>query len=472
MRLTTFFTSALIVITWMATSFAASSQSVPEQIDRPNVILIFADDQGYADIGCYGAQGFATPHLDRLAWEGCRFTSFYVSASVCSASRAALLTGCYHLRVGVKGVFFPTRADAEKGIQAGPGRKGLHPDEVTIAELLKQRGYATACFGKWHLGDAKPFLPTRQGFDEYFGIPYSNDMGWWEGKPEGFKSNFPPIPLLENESVIETQPNQRYLTKRYTERAVDFIKGHRDKPFFLYLPHTMPHIPLFASEAFKGRTPLGLYGDVIEEIDWSVGQIVAALRDMGLTKRTLVIFTSDNGPWLSVGKDGGCAKPLRDGKFTQYEGGHRMPCIMSWPGQIPTGAIKDGIVASIDLYPTIAGLAGLEPPADRRIDGVNLWPYISDRADKSPRDHFFYVTKAVRKGPWKLFLPGKCREIQPKGPGSYDHPRLYHLSRDIGETNDLHTQHPAIVTELTQFLEVHQEDLNTNARPAGDMGKL
>ena len=456
----------------LAGFFAATPTHAAEP--PPNVILIFCDDLGYADLGCFGARDFATPNIDRMAAEGTRLTGFYAAASVCSASRAALLTGSYPDRIGVTGVFFPTRAQGDQ--PAGHGRDGLNPDEVTIAEVLKTKGYATACVGKWHLGDHPDFLPTKQGFDEYFGIPYSNDMGWWEGKPKDFKAEFPPIPVLENETVIETSPDQRHLTRRYTERAIQFLRQHRADPFFLYLPHTMPHIPLFVSEPFSGRAKYGLYGDVIEELDWSVGEILKTLDELELSKRTLVIFTSDNGPWLSMGSHGGKADPLRDGKFTRFEGGHRVPCVMRWPGQIPAGTTLDGIVSTIDLLPTLAGLAGAGLAADRVIDGIDVWPYLAGKTETSPRETFFLSPHVVRRGDWKLMMPGNYQEIFPApktaGPGGrveYAHPQLYHLKSDPGERHSLHEkpEYQALIAELSALCAAHQEDLKSRSRPVG-----
>jgi len=440
----------------------------PGTPEHPNIIIIFTDDQGYADVGCFGATGFATPHLDQMAQEGRRFTNFYVTASVCSPSRASLMTGCYPQRVGIDGfVFFPTR-----GENAGPGPDGLHPNEITIAEMLKEQGYATACVGKWHLGDAKPFLPTRQGFDEYFGLPYSNDM--WNG-PEG-KANannpFPPLPLYDGETIIETEPDQRFLTHRYTERAVDFIKRNREKPFFLYVPHTMPHVPLYVHPDFAGKSARGLYGDVIQELDWSVGEILKAVSDCGLDEKTWVIFTTDNGPWLTQGKNGGSALPLRDGKQTKYDGGHRVPCLMRYPGKIKAGTIGEEMICSIDLFPTIAKLCCGKVPDDRVIDGMEAWEYFSGACEKSPRDTYFYNRQAVRHGPWKLFLPGGYTELNPETMNNhqvqYDHPRLYSLDADIAESVDLSEKHPDIVKHLEGLLEAHVRDLKDNSRPLGN----
>ena len=441
----------------------------------PNIIVIVADDLGYADLGCFGATDFATPHIDRLAAEGAKLTSFYVPASVCSASRAALLTGCYPDRVGVTGVFFPTRA--KDGKPAGPGLKGLHPDEITIAEVLKKGGYATACIGKWHLGDHPNFLPTQQGFDEYFGIPYSNDMGWWQGKPKNFKKDFPPIPLMEGEKALEKNPDQRYLTRRYTERAIKFMRESekKDEPFFLYLPHTMPHVPLFVSEEFSGSAAYGLYGDVIQEIDVSVGEILSALTALGIDEHTLVIFTSDNGPWLSKGAHGGKADPLRDGKFTRYEGGHRVPCVVRWPGKIPAGVELDDVVSTIDFLPTFAGLAQVKLDPKRKIDGIDVWSYLSGQEIKSPREEFFYSPWVVRQGKWKLLMPGRYREVFPapenaeKGQVEYSHPRLFRLSTDPGERESLHEipRYSGLIESMTKLCTDYQEALKTEARPVG-----
>jgi len=451
----------------MSLSVSSFVGAQTDKAERPNIVILFTDDQGYADVGVYGAQGFATPHLDRLAHEGRRFTNFYVGASVCSPSRAALLTGCYPQRVGIDGfVFFPTR-----GENAGPGPDGLHPNEITIAEMLKEQGYATGCIGKWHLGDAKPFLPTRQGFDEYFGLPYSNDM--WNG-PDG-KANpnnpFPPLPLYDGETIIETEPDQRYLTRRYTERAVDFIQRNREQPFFLYVPHTMPHIPLYVHPDFAGQSEHGLYGDVIQEIDWSVGQILQAIDDCGLDEKTWVIFSTDNGPWLTQREHGGSALPLRDGKQTKYDGGHRVPCLMRYPGMVKANTVGEELISSIDLFPTIARICGGKVPADRVIDGVDAWDYFSGTVENSPRNTYFYNRQVVRHGQWKLFLPGNYVELNMETMNNrdvrYDHSRLYDLVADIAESNDLSGQFPEIVKQLEEMLAAYNQDLKENSRPLG-----
>ncbi len=423
----------------------------------PNFVIIYCDDMGYADVGCFGAKDYTTPHIDQLARQGMRLTDFHTAAAVCSASRVALLTGCYPQRVGILGAL-------------GPKAKiGIHDEEVLLPEILKARGYATAIFGKWHLGDAPQFLPPRHGFDRYFGLPYSNDM--WPNHPTN--KTFPPLPLIEGEKVVELMPDQTQLTTWYTERAVKFIEGNKDKPFFLYVPHSMPHVPLFVSSKFKDKSGAGLFGDVIQEIDWSVGQIMAALKQYGLDERTLVIFSSDNGPWLSYGNHAGSAGPLREGKGTTWEGGQRVPCIARWPGKIAAGSECRELTATIDILPTLAKLAGGEAPQDRIIDGQDLWPLLSGSpVKKSPRDSFYYYwdygLDAVRKGPWKLVFPHKFRSLTgPAGrdgqPGGYSEATtelaLYNLDSDVGETKDLAADHPEIVEQLQTLAEKAREDL-------------
>ncbi len=406
------------------------------QIERPpNFVVIFTDDQGYQDLGCFGSPDIATPNLDRMAGEGMKLTDFHVASPVCSPSRAALLTGRYPPRTGVFRVLFPR------------DNVGIHEDEITIAEMLKAHGYATACFGKWHLGHLPPFLPTRHGFDEYFGLPYSNDM---------LK---PPLPLVRNEEIIETNPDQSLLTRKYTRHATDFIRRHRDEPFFLYLPHTMPHVPLFASERFRGRSRRGLYGDVIEEIDWSVGQVLETIRDCGLDENTLVVFTSDNGPWLVMGDRGGSALPLRAGKSTAYEGGMRVPCIARWPGRIPAGAVCDEMASTLDLLPTVAQFAGIEAPTDRVIDGQNISALLTGCPDaRTPHDFFCYYVgmdlRAIRRGEWKLH-----RAVEGKKP-----PELYDLSFDIAERNNLAGRVPERAAELEALAAEFDGNLKADAR--------
>lgn len=427
-----------------AWSLAAPASDAP-----PNIVLIFADDLGYGDVGVYGAKGYATPHLDELARQGRRFTSFYAAQPVCSASRAALLTGCYPNRIGIHGALGPK------------SRVGIGSNEVTLAELVKQKGYATAMFGKWHLGSEAPFLPTRHGFDEYYGLPYSNDM--WPFHPEAAKGTYPDLPLIQGENTIASNPDQTQLTRAYTEHAVRFIQRHQKQPFFLYLAHSMPHVPLFASERFQGKSARGLFGDVIEEIDWSVGEVVKALRVAGLERNTLVIFTSDNGPWLSYGDHAGSAGPFREGKGTVWEGGVREPCIMSWPGRIPAGTVCDEPAMTIDIFPTIAGLLGARLP-EHPIDGKDIWPLISGQPGaKSPQEAYFFYYHvnellAVRSGPWKLMVPHSYRSLAGRSGGTNGIPAkyemlkteraLYNLEKDPGETTDVSTSHPEVVTRL------------------------
>jgi len=425
----------------------------------PNIIIVFADDLGYADVGVFGATGFKTPNVDRLAREGRRFTDFYVSQPVCSASRTSLLTGCYANRLGIHGALNPAT------------RHGIDAGETTIAEVLKTRGYATAICGKWHLGHHPQFLPPRHGFDEYFGLPYSNDM--WPRHPTS-GSKFPPLPLIDGERVVEEMPDQSLLTRRYTDRALKFIEKNRERPFFLYLAHSMPHVPIFASAAHRGKSARGLYGDVIEEIDASVGEILAALEKQGIDRETLVIFTSDNGPWLSYGDHGGSAGPLREGKGTCWEGGVRVPCLMRWPGRIPAGTTSSEPVMTIDLLPTLARLVGADLPA-RTIDGKDIWPVIAGEPDaRSPHEAlFFYYEEgalhAMRSGQWKLQLPHRYRTLAGRPGGTGGKPadysqaevglELYDLETDIGETKDVAKDHPEVVERLLKLVEACREEL-------------
>ncbi len=435
-----------------------------EAARTPNIVLIFTDDQGYADVGCFGAKGFTTPNLDKLAKEGIRFTDFHVSQPVCSASRTSLLTGCYPNRLGIHGAL-------------GPGAKhGINAEETTLAELCKSKGYATGMVGKWHLGHHPQFLPTRNGFDSYFGLPYSNDM--WPFHPEAKPGSYPPLPLFENEKVVNpnVQPaDQAKLTTQYTEHAVAFIRKNKQKPFFLYVAHSMPHVPLFVSEKYQGKSPRGLYGDVIEEIDWSVGEIVKTLDDCKLTDDTLVIFTSDNGPWLSYGNHGGSAGPLREGKGTVWEGGVREPFIARWPGQIPAGSVCTEPAMTIDILPTVAKIIGADLPK-LPIDGKDIGPLLrGEKGAKCPQEaYFFYYhtneLQAVRSGEWKLILPHAYRTMadQPQGkdgkPGRYrmvkiEKPELYNLSSDMGETKDVAGAHPEVVERLQGLAEKARGDM-------------
>lgn len=418
----------------------------------PNIIIIFADDLGYGDLGVYGNPTIRTPHLDRMASEGMRFTQFYTGSAVCTPSRAALLTGRLPVRTGMAHdrirVLFP------------PSEGGLPASEITIAEGLKQRGYATAAIGKWHLGHRAEHLPTRHGFDEFFGIPYSNDMS--PANSGGARAQtYPPLPLIRGEDVIEEEPDQRLLTRRITEEALSFIRTHRDEPFFLFIPHPMPHIPIFASDAFEGNSSRGLYGDVIEELDWSTGEILNLLREEGLDQKTLVVFTSDNGPWLTVGLNGGTAGLLHDGKGTTWEGGMRVPMIAWWPGRIAAGGITQSLGATMDLLPTVFGLAQVALPGDRDLDGVDLAPTFEDPS-ATVRDvvYFYRGTRlfAVRKGPWKMHYITQSAYVGDT-PVTHDPPALYHLERDPSERFNVAADHPDIVRDIELAVAAHQDDL-------------
>ena len=385
----------------------ASCAGEPRLAGRPpNVVIILTDDQGYADVGCFGGKGIRTPNLDRMAREGMRFTDFYVGQAVCTASRAALMTGCYPNRVGLQGAL-----NHQSPI-------GIHEDETLLPELCKSRGYATAAFGKWHLGCFPKFMPTRHGFDEYFGIPYSNDNGPLHPTMRGL----PALPLYENETVVERDPDQSTFTRRITDHAVKFIGQNRERPFFLYVPHIMPHVPIHASAAFKGRSDRGLYGDVIEELDWSVGEILGALKANHVDDNTLVVFFSDNGPFLSYGTHAGRAEPLREGKLTAWDGGMRSPCIVRWPGRTPEGRVCPEPVVSMDLLPTFAGLIGAELPR-RTIDGLDILPILEGREGaRTPHEAIYFYAgeelQAVRSGDWKLHFAHEY--LTPAGPPRSD----------------------------------------------------
>jgi arylsulfatase A len=443
---------------------------------QPNIVIIFTDDQGYADVGVFGAEGFKTPNLDRMAGEGAVFRNFHVAQPVCSASRAALLTGCYPNRIGIPGTIGP------------PSKIGLSDDEMTLAQLLKQHGYVTGMLGKWHLGYQPQFMPLRHGFDSFFGLPLSVDV--WPGHPDlitnfppdiaAIKREYPNLPIYDNEKVFRKEmsiADLNQLTTWYTERAVKFIKKNKAHPFFLYVAHSMPHVPLGVSKKFRGKTERGLYGDVIEEIDWSVGRILDALKQNGLDENTWVIFTSDNGPWLCYGNHAGSAKPLREGKLTNWEGGTREPCIMRWPGHIPAGTDTWDMLMTIDLFPTIARLIGAELP-QRKIDGLDVWPIISRQPGaKNPHDaYWFYYGRnelqAVTSsdGRWKLQFPHIYATLAGK-PGGRDgvpvpystrkikKEELYDFANDIGETTDVSAQHPDIVKQLEAEAEKARADL-------------
>ncbi|WP_374760928.1 sulfatase family protein [Flectobacillus rivi] len=444
---------------------------VPPKPKTPNIVLIFMDDLGYGDIGANGATNYQTPNIDKMASEGIRFTNFLAAQAVCSASRAALLTGCYPNRIGFSGALAPTSTI------------GINANETTLAEVLKEKGYKTAIYGKWHLGHQKQFLPLQHGFDEYFGLPYSNDM-WpvdYDGSPapEGHfkKKAYPTLPLIQNNERIEditTLEQQGMLTSRYTEKAVDFIKRNKNNPFFLYLPHSMPHVPINASPRFRGKSQQGLYGDVIMEIDWSIGEVLKALKANGLDQNTLVIVTSDNGPWLNYGNHAGSSGGYREGKGTSYEGGQRVPCVMRWKGTMPEGLVCNKLSSTIDLLPTIAKFCQAKLPSNK-IDGLDISELLKGNLSAEPRKSFYYYYRknsleAVRKGNWKLVLAHNGRTYEGFQPGNDGYPgqvnenspvpmALYDLRRDPGERYDVQKTYPKIVEELLQLAEEAREDL-------------
>lgn len=404
--------------------------------DRPpNFVIIFADDLGYADLGCYGHPTIRTPNLDRMAAEGMRFTQFYSAGEVCTPSRAAIMTGRLPIRSGMCAesprVLFPRSAG------------GLPDSEITLAQALKTRGYATMCVGKWHLGHLPQYLPTKRGFDGYFGIPYSNDMK--------------PTPLMRNEQTIEEPAVQPTLTPRYTEEAIRFIKDNRDKPFFLYFPHTYPHVPLHASDRYKDKSPRGLYGDVLEELDWSVGQVLQTVRDLNLAEQTLVVFTSDNGPWLTQRQNGGSAGLLRDGKGSTWEGGMREPGIAWWPGRIKAGQVTHALAGTMDLFPTFLKLANADIPKDRVIDGVDMSPILFGTGPGNRQTHFYYRGQrlmAVRKGPWKAHLI--TQDGYGKNVENHDPPLLFQIEHDPSERFDVAKDHRDVVADLLAEIDRHK----------------
>ncbi|MEM1108260.1 MAG: sulfatase [Planctomycetota bacterium] len=457
----------------IALSFSAAAEPA-----KPNVVVIFTDDLGYRDLGCFGAPDIRTPRIDEMAREGMKFTEFYVASSICSPSRAALLTGCYPERVGVDRVFFPNR-----------GQGGLPPEQVTVAEVLRDAGYATAAVGKWHLGDEPEFLPTNQGFDLYYGIPYSNDMfparsmayaedclfregvtpidiqRAFESEPtrKNPRSMRNKVPLMRGEACIEFPADQATLTRRYTDETIRFIDESlaADRPFFVYLAHTMPHVPLFTTPEFKGKSRGGLYGDVIEELDHETGRILDHLRELGIDEKTLVVFTSDNGPWLTRGDRAGSALPFFEGKFTRFEGGVRVPAVMWWPGTIPAGGTCTEPVMTIDLMPTITYLAGGTLP-DRPVDGQDILGLVTAQPDeKSPHEYLFFGPHAVRWGDWKYHAKERfmVKETRREDSG----PTLYHLGDDLGETLNVIERHPEVAEHLASALAAHVERIKSSS---------
>jgi arylsulfatase A len=435
--------------------------------ERPNVVVIYCDDLGYADIGPFGATGYKTPNLDRMAREGVKLTDFYVSSPVCSASRSALLTGSYHERVGIRGALGPK------------DKRGLNHAETTIAELLKSQGYSTGMAGKWHLGCSPSQYPVHHGFDEFLGIPYSSDM--WPYHPEAPKT-YPPLPLIEGDRVLNanlTPDDQRGLTTTFTGRAVSFIQRNKARPFFFYLAPNQPHVPLFVSDKFRGKSGGGSYGDVIAEIDWAVGEVLRTLKETGLDDRTLVIFASDNGPWLSYGNHAGVAGPLREGKGTCYEGGIRVPFLGRWPGKIPAGTVCREPAATIDILPTLAALSGAHLP-NRVIDGKDIRPLLlGELGVKSPHQAlFFYYAdgelQAMRAGRLKLLFPHKARTMLGQAPGKDGTPgkyqplkvglELYDLMDDLGETHNLADDRPEVVAALQRQADAIRRELGDSLR--------
>lgn len=431
--------------------------------NRPNFVIIFTDDLGYGDLGSFGSESIKTPNIDRMATEGRRFTNFMVASPLCTPSRAALLTGSYPKRVDMPRVLFPY------------SQKGLNPDEFTIADLLKSEGYATACIGKWHLGHHPETLPMELGFDRYYGIPYSNDMNHPDNKnkPKGGPDGMDALwknpgstltewntPLMENDVIIEVPVDQRTITRRYTDQAIEFITENKDTPFFLYLPHSMPHIPLYVPDDYYDPDPKNAYIRVIEHIDAEVGRLIEAIESLGLDDNTVVIFTSDNGPWLRFEHHAGSAGPLRAGKGTTFEGGQRVPCVAWGPGHIPAGTESDELFTTLDLLPTIAAMTNSELPANRIIDGLNASALLLGDAAPSPRHEFLYYNgrthlEGIRVGNWKLLVKPKEPKIQ-----------LFNLNESIGETTNLAEAHPHIVDQLRRRMEQLDREIGKNKRTA------
>jgi arylsulfatase A len=462
------------VLAVLTALLAASSPAAT----TPNVVIVYCDDLGYGDVACNGATDVRTPNIDRIAAEGVRFTSFYVAQAVCSASRAALMTGCLPNRIGILGALGPNAPT------------GISSNEITVAELLKSRGYTCGIFGKWHLGSAPQFLPLRHGFDEYFGLPYSNDM-WpfdWQGRPSPARGkDYPDLRLIDGNArlpePVDTLARQATLTRQYTRRAVSFIERNRDHPFFLYFPHSMPHTPIASAPPYRGKSARGLYGDVVEEIDHSVGELLAALDRTGTASNTLVMFSSDNGPWLRFGNWGGSAGPLREGKGTMFEGGCREPCVIRWPGHIRPGRTDNNIVCTVDILPTLAAVTGAALP-DHPIDGRNQLPLLEDEKAKAPRDTFVYYygneLQAVRQGQWKYHFrhtvgqsveglkPGMDGVFGPAKQIEFG-PALFDLNSDIGERKDLLAENPEVAARLEKIGREHAATIQRERREPGKL---
>ena len=453
---------------------------LPAHASNPNFIIIFTDDQGYGDLSCFGSKTIKTPHIDRLASEGRKFTSFMVASPVCTPSRAALLTACYPKRVGMhQHVLFPS------------SRKGLHPGEHTIADHLKAQGYATACFGKWHLGHQPEVLPTSNGFDTYYGIPYSNDMnhpdnkgkprGGWQGMdilwndPESTLTKWK-TPLFEDEKIVELPVDQRTITRRCTQKAIDFVTANKEKPFFVYLPHSMPHIPLYVPDDVRDPDPKNAYINTIEHIDTEVGRLLDALDELKLTSKTYVIYTTDNGPWLPFKHHGGSAGPLREGKGTTFEGGQRVPCLIRGPG-IPAGTVCSELAGTIDILPTIAALTDKPLPAGKKVDGLDVSSLWMGKTKESPRKEFLHYTsrgdlQGIRQGSWKLLVKNQRgrRNQNRNAPTNSGQVLLFDLSKDLGEQNNLADQHPDLVKKLRQRMEALDKEITANARAPWTQG--
>ena len=450
---------SIFLLSLTALAWGCTRTTIPKQ---PNIVILLADDLGYSDLALYADTGLTAPNLERMARGGMQFTDFYMAAASCSPSRAALLTGKYPQRVGIPGVLMPQ------------SQNGLPPEAVTIAEMLRNEGYATACFGKWHLGHLEPNLPHHHGFDEYFGIPYSNDMTPDSTmNPNPYARRHPPLPLVDGATTVETEPDQRFLTQRYTERAVSFIERNANRPFFLFVPYAAPHMPLFVTEAFEGASGRGLYSDVLLEIDWSVGQILDALARQGIDGSTLVIFTSDNGPWLVKGAGSGAALPLREGKGTTFEGGHRVPLLAYWPGVIPEGRVNREMATAMDLMPTIGALAGISP-GTLPWDGHDISALLRGVPNAAtPYEAFFFVqgrqVQAVRAGHWKLHVPHRYRSIHgaflstATHPGSYVRDSvelaLFDLATDVGERHNVIQDHPEVAQHLSALIDSARVEL-------------
>ncbi len=432
--------------------------------NHTNFVIINLDDVGYGDFSCNGAYGYETPNIDRMAAEGIRFTHFLAGQPISGASRAGLLTGCYPNRIGFSGA-------------PGPNSDyGIHPDEMTIAELLKQKDYKTAIYGKWHLGDAHPFLPLQNGFDDYYGLPYSNDM--WPFHPQqGEIFNFPDLPTYDGNKIVGYNTDQSRFTTDYTTRTIKFIKENKDRPFFIYLAHSMPHVPLAVSDKFKGKSEQGLYGDVMMEIDWSIGEVLKAIRDAGIEENTLIILTSDNGPWTNYGNHAGSAAGLREAKATTFDGGNRIPCIVYWKGEVEPGSVCNKLASNIDLFPTLAEISNAPLP-ERKIDGVSLLPLIKGEGNANPRESFVYYfnkndLEAVTDGMFKLVFPHRYVTYGAYVPGNDGQPgklanidlqkaELYDLRRDPGERYDVLSQYPEVANKLMKIADAMREELGDN----------